>query len=80
MCYFVSVWRVQPSHHPLFTTAAGERLTTGRDLKSLWRAIDWKGYIGEAGDGTSSPTDDQFKDHFEALLNPPDTASAPVLR
>ena len=45
-----------------------ERLLECNDSKVIWRAIDWKGQVSEAN--VSQPHDDQFKTHFELLLNP----------
>ena len=44
------------------------------DSKKIWNAIDWSGRIG-GGKNTinGQPSDDSFKIHFEALLNPMDS-------
>ena len=49
-----------------------KKLLEANDSRQLWNAIDWSGKVKESDqpiDG-QSPTDEQFKAHFEALLNP----------
>ena len=71
------------------TTAAGdrwERLLNSNDSKVIWRAIDWGGSITQCAKQVR-PTDQEFKDHFEMLLNPidapplcvPDTYQSPYI-
>ena len=44
-----------------------ERLLDSEDHKKIWRAIGWNGcLVNEAEDAT--PSDDEFKAHFESLL------------
>lgn len=40
------------------------------DGKLIWKSINWKGSV-ECNDA-ENPDDEQFKEHFEKLLNPPD--------
>jgi hypothetical protein len=40
-------------------------LLESNDSKILWKAINWNGCLKEM------PSDNEFRDHFEALLNPP---------
>jgi hypothetical protein len=40
------------------------------DSKALWKKINWNGTISN-GLTKERPSDSTFKDHFEALLNPP---------
>jgi hypothetical protein len=44
-----------------------ERLLDSEDHKKIWRAIGWNGcLVNDAEDAT--PSDDEFKAHFESLL------------
>ena len=44
------------------------------DSKKIWNAIDWSGRIGGVKNTINGqPSDDSFKIHFEALLNPMDS-------
>ena len=45
-----------------------KRLLNQDDSKVIWRAIDWKGNVSDWDD--ERPDDNQFKTHFEELLNP----------
>lgn len=45
-----------------------KRLLDRGDPKTIWSAIDWKGKVSEGI--FEGPEDDQFKTHFEELLNP----------
>ena len=49
--------------------AKWKRLLEGNDPKSIWKAINWEGDINETS--TESPSDEEFRVHFEELLNPP---------
>ena len=54
------------------TLGRWERLLNDRDDSQVWRAINWKGEWSDATNQTTAgPTDDDFKIHFESLLNPP---------
>ena len=48
-----------------------ERLISDQDDCRIWRAIDWKGEYRDIKDTEVTPTDDQFKNFFEDLYNPP---------
>ena len=45
-----------------------KRLSNQGDSRVIWRAIDWKGNV--SGQNDEGPNDNQFKVHFEELLNP----------
>ena len=47
------------------------RLLKNNDLRTIWEAIGWNGELLES-DETSVPSDEEFKMHFEKLLNPED--------
>ena len=52
-----------------------ERLVEEGDDGRLWRAINWRGELSggeDVGGVRLTPTDGEFKDHFESLYNPPD--------
>ena len=40
------------------------------DPKKIWQAINWNGAISENDTTKENPADDEFKRHFESLLNP----------
>ena len=44
------------------------RLIENNDLRTIWKAIGWNGGLDEAI--ASAPSDEEFKMHFEELLNP----------
>ena len=46
-----------------------KRIMDEKDSKVIWQAIDWKGEICDNSSRTQ-PSDDEFKLHFEQLLNP----------
>ena len=45
-----------------------KRLLKGNDQKKIWKSINWAGSIEE--NTTRTPSDEEFKLHFESLLNP----------
>jgi hypothetical protein len=47
------------------------------DPKELWKAIGWNGTVNEAPHA-DTPSDDDFKNHFEELLNNPDSQNGAV--
>ena len=72
------------SQAPSATLAAENRtnkwaqLAKSNDPRALWQAIDWNGKVcRDVNAANDAPSDDQFKEHFERLLNPPD--SEPVV-
>lgn len=49
-----------------------ERLLGDGDDSRVWKAIDWKGNLNMSGYGVDDcPNDEEFKAHFESVLNPP---------
>ena len=46
-----------------------KRIMDEKDSKLIWQAIGWKGEIFDNSENTQ-PSDDEFKLHFEQLLNP----------
>ena len=38
--------------------------------KALWNAINWRGTFDTPGDATEAPSDKEFCEHYESLLNP----------
>ncbi len=57
-----------------------ERLMQNADDARVWRAIDWKGNYSTSvyGDG-ALPSDVEFRDHFEKILNPAQVTEAEPL-
>ena len=49
-----------------------QKLVTLGDPKTIWRAIDWGGNLDVPGDMDEMPSEKNFSDHFEKLLNPAD--------
>ena len=45
------------------------KLLAENDPKTIWKSIGWNGGINDAS-SSSSPTDEEFRVHFEDLLNP----------
>mgnify|MGYP001551171155 CR=1 FL=1 len=54
-----------------------KELLENNDSKTLWKAIDWNGCLRD-DKKEEMPTDDEFRDHFEALLNPSNSQTIPV--
>ena len=55
-----------------------ERLLTDKDDARVWKAISWKGNFGEENvENVNSPSDEDFKVHFEHVLNPIPTPPPP---
>jgi hypothetical protein len=50
--------------------ARWERLLDANDSKSIWKAINWKGTFENPRSEMLKPSDNEFKCHFEKLLNP----------
>ena len=45
-----------------------KRLLDKDDCKTIWKSINWKGKVSNMNE--EHPSDEQFKEHFEELLNP----------
>ena len=41
------------------------------DQRAIWRAVNWNGTLTAPGTDEEGPSDAEFKQHFESLLNPP---------
>ena len=54
-----------------------KRILDRGDLKTIWKAINWKGSITDVDD--KQPDDVQFKLHFEKLLNPSPVTVEPYI-
>ena len=53
-----------------------ERLLAENDDIKVWRAINWNGVLSEDHTlVTESPSDNEFKEHFDEILNSSDTVS-----
>ena len=51
--------------------ARWQRIMECGDKKLLWKAIDWKGqFKPETHDGEIQPSEEEFREHLEKLLNP----------
>ena len=52
-----------------------QHIAQANDSKQIWNRIDWKGAVCDSDNDDSNvrPSDDDFKIHFEHLLNPPGT-------
>ena len=46
------------------------RLLERGDSKEIWQAIGWSGSLKDGDNNGISPSDNEFKIHFETLLNP----------
>ena len=74
---------VEPS--PWGNAERWKRLLLDNDHKKIWRSIGWNGDIVE--ENTDTPSDAEFRMHFEQLLNPPggegedepDTSNSPYI-
>ena len=53
------------------------RLMKCNDLRKIWKAIGWDGGLDE--EVSSSPTDEEFKIHFEELLNPENLEESEII-
>ena len=53
------------------------RIINCGDAKTVWKSINWNGQL-ITGDNTTEPSDDEFKEHFETLLNPPDESQLEI--
>lgn len=47
-----------------------ERLLSDRDDSRVWKAINWKGEFASENNDKLCPSSDEFKAHFETILNP----------
>ncbi|KAK3865685.1 hypothetical protein Pcinc_028727 [Petrolisthes cinctipes] len=48
-----------------------ERMLKDKDGTRVWRAIDWRGEYDCPEKSEQCPSDEDFRKHFEAVLNPP---------
>ena len=48
------------------------KLFETNDSKNIWKAINWSGSLSSFKDTKQRPSDEEFKDYFESLLNPSD--------
>ena len=46
-----------------------DRLLLHRDDKRVWQAISWKGTLNDSLHADSKPTDEEFKLHYDNLLD-----------
>ena len=53
------------------------RLIENNDLRTIWKSIGWNGGIDETV--AVAPSDDEFKRHFEELLNPDKTDHSNII-
>ena len=53
-----------------------KRLLDGNDLKKIWKSIGWNGCIEDAKEEV--PSDEDFRIHFEQLLDPPNTETEEI--
>merc|ERR1712237_161357 len=44
-----------------------ERILATNDPKTIWRSVDWKGQ--PSSERENKPSDEEFKVHFDSLLN-----------
>ena len=55
-----------------------ERILSDKDDAKVWKAIDWKGnFTRSSNNDRDCPSDIDFKDHFERVLNRPNVESVP---
>ena len=47
-----------------------QKLLESKDPKQIWSAVNWKGNLDEKSVEKSRPDDEQFRQHFENLLDP----------
>ena len=52
-------------NHPRWTS-----LLENGDQRAIWKAINWNGTLNSPGAQEENPSDEEFKCHFENLLNP----------
>lgn len=46
------------------------RIITSSDKRLLWKAVGWNGFVNWNSMSSETPSDDEFRTHFESLLNP----------
>ncbi len=69
-CVQESVCRNQRSDEVDTQLGRWERLLGDRDDSRVWKAINWKGEFVAGNKEGSCPSSDEFKAHFEDILNP----------
>ena len=55
---------------PNNTTQTWRNIIALQDPKMIWTAINWKGNFDKPPDSSDTPSDQEFCEHFERLLNP----------
>ena len=68
-CVQESVCRNQRSEQVDMQLGRWERLLSDRDDSRVWKAINWKCEFAGENSEKSCPSSDEFKAHFEAILN-----------
>ena len=73
-CAVKSVSRVRSEGYSNDNLGRWEKLLGDGDDARVWKAIDWRGNVTMSGyGGDICPNDEEFKAHFESVLNPPVT-------
>ena len=62
-------FRTQPSD-TLYAHDRWSRLLERRDHQSIWNAINWKGGLSFSSQPVTTPSEQDFVEHYSALLNP----------
>ena len=68
-CVQESVCRNERSEQVDMQLGRWERLLSDGDDSRVWKAINWKGEFAGENNEKSCPSSDEFKAHFEAILN-----------
>ena len=78
-CIKESTLKIQNPEYvsPLNSTQRWRNILNENDSKKLWSAINWKGKWDKSDHQTDKPSDKEFCNHFEELLNPIETRNIP---
>ena len=71
-CKRASMNHLPPNAAPQDPSNRWQHLLDMKDPKTLWKAINWNGKVEHSLACTETPSDAEFKRHFELLLNPND--------
>ena len=78
-----STWQTRhnapPAENDGTNTDRWQALADNNDSRKLWQNINWNGTVSDDSGNKDQPSDDQFRDHFENLLNPPRVDRFPVI-
>ena len=66
-------FKIRETRGNVYAQSRWLRILQNNDEKQIWKAIGWNGELTDHSPSSQKPTDNEFKIHFEKLLNPDET-------